>query len=87
MSSETQTNETTETTKKRGKTIDEKMAALEAELQSLKKKKNEMVRQEREKTAKAVNALFQSEGLLDVSADVWKDKMPQVKKALGLDAA
>jgi len=86
MASEAQANVATATPKKRSKTIDEKIADLDAQLKVLQRKKDEMAKKEREKNGKVIAALFQSEGLLDVSADVWKANMLQIKKVLGVDA-
>ena len=86
MSDEAQSNVEVESPKKRSKTIDEKIAELNSQLKILERKKDEMVKKEREKNGKLIFSLFQSEGLLDVPAENWKTNLSHIKKVLGVDA-
>lgn len=64
------------------RSIDEEIAAAQERLEALRARKREQERQEREKNQKAIAALIRAEGLDDVSSDVWKAALPQIRKAL-----
>jgi len=73
-----------EPVKKKSRSIDEEISAVEAKLHALRQRKNQMAKRKREQNSKAVLELFQAEGLLDVSIDSWKGKLPEIKGILGL---
>lgn len=71
----------------RTKTLEEKLAALEAQAKSLREKLRDEQRKEREENARAVAAMLKSEDLESYSIEVWRSALPEVKAALSKAAA
>lgn len=69
------------------RSLDEEIAATEARLKTLRDKKREDERREREKNHKAILAIIKEEGLDDVSAAKWKKALPGIKKLLAPESA
>lgn len=66
----------------RTKTLEERLAALEAQAKSLREKLRDEQRKEREENARAVAALQKTEGLDVFDVEAWAAAMPQVKALL-----
>ncbi len=71
----------------RAKTLEERLAALEAQAKSLREKLRDEQRKEREENARAVAAMLKAEDLESFSIEVWRAALPEVKAALAKAAA
>lgn len=71
----------------RTKTLEERLAALEAQAKSLREKLRDEQRKEREENARAVTAMLKSEDLESFSIEVWRTALPEVRAALSKVAA
>lgn len=71
----------------RTKTLEERLAALEAQAKSLREKLRDEQRKEREENARAVTAMLKSEDLESFSIEVWRTALPEVRAALSKAAA
>lgn len=71
----------------RTKTLEERLAALEAQAKSLREKLRDEQRKEREENARAVAAMLKSEDLESFSIEIWRTALPEVRAALSKAAA
>lgn len=70
---------------KRKITIEEEIAAQREKLKKLEERQRENIRKERERNGKAVMDMIRGEKLDLISAELWKEAMPTIKKALKMD--
>ncbi|PTT80836.1 hypothetical protein DBR42_18905 [Pelomonas sp. HMWF004] len=63
--------------------LEDQIAKQEQRLRELREQQREQQRKAREKNIRAVNELIKAEKLDLISADVWRDALPAIKKALG----
>jgi phage protein D len=71
----------------RAKSLEEKLAALEAQAKAVREKLRDEQRKEREENAKAVVALIKSEDLEGFGIEAWKSALPEIKAALSKQTA
>jgi len=67
--------------------LEEQIAKHEKKLRELKEQAREQDRKAKEKNIRAVNELIRAEKLDQISADVWRSALPQIKSALGAPSA
>ena len=64
------------------RSLEDEIALAEERLNALRERKRQQERAERERNQKAIVALIRSEGLDDVSAEVWRAALPKLREAL-----
>ena len=69
-------------TRKPRQTTEQKIQALMEKANTLKQKEAEKKRKQLEKRHKAIFAILNSKGLLDVSTDVWSKKIDEISAIL-----
>ncbi|MAF04716.1 hypothetical protein [Herbaspirillum sp.] len=72
---------------KKKRTIEEEIALKREQLKELERKYAEIRKKAKEKNIRAVTELLGGEGLFDVTVEQWKERLPEIKKALGVDAS
>ncbi|HGO6126507.1 hypothetical protein QZM82_32035 [Burkholderia cepacia] len=69
-------------TTRKPRSIEDEIAKTAAKLKKLQDEQRERVRKERERNHKAVLELLRAEGLDEIPAEQWKDRLEAVKAAL-----
>lgn len=64
------------------RSLEDEIALAEERLNALRERKRQQERAERERNQKAIVALIRSEGLDDVSVEVWRAALPKLREAL-----
>lgn len=72
---------------KKKRTIEEEIALKREQLKELERKYADIRKKAKEKNIRAVTELLGGEGLFDVTVEQWKERLPEIKKALGVDAS
>ena len=72
---------------KKKRTIEEEIALKREQLKELERKYAEIRKKAKEKNIRAVTELLGGEGLFDVTVEQWKERLREIKKALGVDAS
>lgn len=79
--------ESTTQAPRKGRSLEEEIAATAAKLRKLQEQQKEQQKRDREKNLKAVTDLIKAERLDLVPADQWKAAMPKLKSLLGVEKA
>ncbi|KWN68343.1 hypothetical protein WM24_09750 [Burkholderia ubonensis] len=66
------------------RSLDEEIARAAARLKRLQDEQRVQIRKDRERNQKAVLELLRSEGLDEIPAARWKEKIDAIKRALGV---
>ncbi|KVM89657.1 hypothetical protein [Burkholderia stagnalis] len=66
------------------RSLDDEIAKAAAKLKRLQDEQREQIRKDRERNHKAVLELLRSEGLDEIPAARWKEKIDAIKRALGV---
>ncbi|RQX95022.1 hypothetical protein DF112_23480 [Burkholderia stagnalis] len=66
------------------RSLDDEIAKAAAKLKRLQDEQREQIRKDRERNQKAVLELLRSEGLDEIAAARWKEKIDAIKRALGV---
>lgn len=69
-------------TARKPRSIEDEIARTAAKLKKLQDQQREMIRRERERNHKAVLELLRAEGLDEIPAEQWKERLEAVKVAL-----
>ncbi|WP_244116894.1 hypothetical protein [Burkholderia cepacia] len=75
--------ELSEKTTRKPRSIEDEIAKTAAKLKKLQDEQRERLRKERERNQKAVLELLRAEGLDEIPAEQWKERLEAVKAALG----
>jgi Spy/CpxP family protein refolding chaperone len=70
-------------TARKPRSIEDEIAKTAAKLKKLQDEQRERLRKERERNQKAVLELLRAEGLDEIPAEQWKERLEAVKAALG----
>ncbi|MFA8329292.1 hypothetical protein [Burkholderia ubonensis] len=66
------------------RSLEEEIVKAAARLKRLQDEQREQIRKDRERNQKAVLELLRSEGLDEIPAGRWKEKIDAIKRALGV---
>ncbi|KWI31998.1 hypothetical protein [Burkholderia stagnalis] len=66
------------------RSLDDEIAKAAAKLKRLQDEQREQIRKDRERNQKAVLELLRAEGLDEIPAARWKEKIDAIKRALGV---
>ena len=69
-------------TARKPRSIEDEIARAAAKLKKLQDQQREMIRRDRERNHKAVLELLRAEGLDEIPAEQWKERLDAVKVAL-----
>ncbi|KVL85321.1 hypothetical protein [Burkholderia stagnalis] len=76
--------ELSEKPSRKPRSLDDEIAKAAAKLKRLQDEQREQIRKDRERNHKAVLELLRSEGLDEIPAARWKEKIDAIKRALGV---
>ncbi|WGS45764.1 hypothetical protein LFL97_23950 [Burkholderia sp. JSH-S8] len=77
--------ELSEKPSRKPRSLDDEIAKAAAKLKRLQDEQREQIRKDRERNQKAVLELLRSEGLDEIPAARWKEKIDALKRALGVE--
>ncbi|TCW78664.1 hypothetical protein C5O80_30590 [Burkholderia sp. SRS-46] len=69
---------------RKSRSLDDEIAKATAKLKRLQDEQRGQIRKDRERNQKAVLELLRSEGLDEIPATRWKEKIDAIKRALGV---